>query len=552
MRCLRHSTFLILALTIASAGAFAQPDPSPGDATFLVFVRGHQVGLERISLARTAAGWEFKGSGRLAAPFDLTTRNYEMRYGPDWQPIDFVLAATYRGQPVSLTTSFSLTMAISEINEGGQRSVKTDEISARAAVLPANFFAAYEALAVRLAGATEGATLRAYLATQADVAVQVRRVSEQKIQTPGGAVAIKRYAITLHRPESPLEIDVWVDGRQRLARLDIPSASIVVSRQDISSVMARAETHHNPGDENVTMPAQGFTLAGTITRPTTAAGPWPAVVLVGSSGVQDRDEATARVPIFGQLAGSLADAGILALRYDKRGIGQSGGRAEAATLDDYAEDLRAVVRFLRERKDINRNRIVVAGYADGGWTALQAAAKDDDIRGLVLLAAIGLSGADYTREQQRRELERLGLSDTERQARIELQERIITAAGTGAGWETVPPEIRTQAETAWFRSFLSFDPARVMTKVEQPVLVLSAERDTEVPANHAERLEGAARGRKKARPTEAVRLAGLNHLLVPAKTGLADEYPELADQPVSPEVAKAIANWMAAAVTLRK
>ena len=45
------------------------------------------------------------------------------------------------------------------------------------------------------------------------------------------------------------------------------------------------------------------------------------------------------------------------LRYDKRGVGQSGGRVEAATMADYAEDARAAVRMLSARKDIDRRRI---------------------------------------------------------------------------------------------------------------------------------------------------------------------------------------------------
>ena len=67
------------------------------------------------------------------------------------------------------------------------------------------------------------------------------------------------------------------------------------------------------------------------------------------------------------------------LRYDKRGVGQSGGRPEAATLADYAEDLRAAVRFLGGRKDVDRRRIAVVGYGEGGPVALIAASKEDRI-----------------------------------------------------------------------------------------------------------------------------------------------------------------------------
>ena len=105
----------------------------------------------------------------------------------------------------------------------------------------------------------------------------------------------------------------------------------------------------------------------------------PAVVLVGGSGPTDRDGIAYGIPILGQIAGALADAGYIVVRYDKRGIGQSGGRAESASLADYAEDLRAAVKMLADRKDVDPKRIAVVGHSEGGDVALMAAAKDKRI-----------------------------------------------------------------------------------------------------------------------------------------------------------------------------
>ena len=72
------------------------------------------------------------------------------------------------------------------------------------------------------------------------------------------------------------------------------------------------------------------------------------------------------------------------MRYDKRGYGQSGGRAESATIQDYAEDVRAVVRWLLQRKDVDPKRIAVVGHSEGAWVALLAASRERRIgaRGL--------------------------------------------------------------------------------------------------------------------------------------------------------------------------
>ena len=90
-------------------------------------------------------------------------------------------------------------------------------------------------------------------------------------------------------------------------------------------------------------------------------------------------------PIFGQLAAGLADAGYLVVRYDKRGVGQSGGRPESAGLEQYSDDVRTMVEYLERRNDVNDDRIIVLGHGEGGWIALLAAARENEIDALALL-----------------------------------------------------------------------------------------------------------------------------------------------------------------------
>ena len=53
-----------------------------------------------------------------------------------------------------------------------------------------------------------------------------------------------------------------------------------------------------------------------------------------------------------------------------------------------------------------------------------------------------------------------------------------------------------------------------------------------------------ARQRKNAPPVETVKIAGVNHLLVPATTGEVDEYARLTDRHVSPAVTEALVVWL--------
>ena len=138
-------------------------------------------------------------------------------------------------------------------------------------------------------------------------------------------------------------------------------------REDAASVALRPETIRNPTDADATIPANGFNLAGTLTTPPGVAGRLrhPTVVLVGGAAPGDRDQVISEIPVFAQIARGLAETGHLVLRYDRRGVGQSGGRIESATIADYADDMGSAVRWLAKRDDVDKRRIVVAGYGDG-------------------------------------------------------------------------------------------------------------------------------------------------------------------------------------------
>ena len=175
--------------------------------------------------------------------------------------------------------------------------------------------------------------------------------------------------------------------------------------------------------------------------------------------------------------------------------------------------------------------------------ALLAATRSEDIKAVVTIAAPGTKGTDLVLEQQRQALEGLEISDDERQRRVDLQKQIMNAVITGQGWEGVPEATRKQADTAWFRSVLQWDPEPVVRKVDQPLLILHGALDKQVPVANAELLNGLAAKRKKG-PGTLTLVPGINHLLVPAKTGEVSEYGSLSAERVSPLVATQIAEWL--------
>ena len=114
------------------------------------------------------------------------------------------------------------------------------------------------------------------------------------------------------------------------------------------------------------------------------AGPFPAVVLVHGSGLMTRSSQRG-------ITDPLVPEGVAALRYDKRGVGESGGTYtgvstanSAGVLSQLAGDAVAGARFLTRLAIIDSTRIGIAANSQGGWIAPLAASQSSLISFLLI------------------------------------------------------------------------------------------------------------------------------------------------------------------------
>jgi pimeloyl-ACP methyl ester carboxylesterase len=425
-----------------------------------------------------------------------------MVYGPTGAPLRLRTEARLKDQPLIVDTTVADGKARNAVTQGETATEVTHPIAADAIFLPNNVFAAAQGLAYRVNALPAGAKFALYVAPQAQVIATLSAVADERMQTAAGMFELRRHAIDIDNAGTPMVLLLWAEkATGRMVRYSITAAGVDVVREDLTSVFTREVKEFRENDQTLLIPALGFNIGATVSRPAGKAAPGkkdknveklPAVVLVGGSGNIDRDTIAFGVPVMGQLAGHLADAGYLVVRYDKRGVGQSGGRAESATLSDYADDVLSVVKWLREQKDVDDKRIVVVGHSEGGAVALLAATRTGDLRAIVAIAAPGVKGSELVLEQQRTALDGLKLAADEKQRRVDLQKQVMNAVITGQGWDGIPEAMRKQADTAWFRSFLMWDPAPVMKKVDEPLLILHGALDKQVPLQNAEVLNGLA------------------------------------------------------------
>jgi dipeptidyl aminopeptidase/acylaminoacyl peptidase len=202
--------------------------------------------------------------------------------------------------------------------------------------------------------------------------------------------------------------------------------------------------------ENVTVPTpRGYTLAGTLTLPRGASRshPAPAIVTISGTGPQDRDEYLGLVGYrpFRQIADSLGRRGIAVLRMDDRGVGQSGGTFKGTTHQEFAEDARAGLAYLRTRKEIDTTRLGLVGHSEGAIDAPIVAVQEPSLRALVLLAgdARPLRGAVQS------QLENMARHNTK-----------LTAAQQDSALAAVPRVLDSIAKVdRYMAGMMSYDPS---------------------------------------------------------------------------------------------
>jgi len=541
-----HCTCVFLLGLSGLAAAQPQTASTQPATGYLVFVRGNPLGREAVTVNRDQNGITIRSQGRMLAPLNVTVRSAEFRYRSDWTPTSFSLDATVNDNLLQLKTTFADGRAATEGIAPGQPVSVAHPVAPRTLIHANGVFASYVALARRLFDdSEEGAEFRIYVVPQVEISVRVKAIHRERMQIGTSVFDVRRYELVYANPSGEVATNLITNDEGGLVRVNIPADSLDIVREDVASSTSRTQIHSNPGDEAVIIPAVGFNIGATLTRPKSAPGSKLAtVILLAGSGVSDRDGVVQGVPTLAQLAASIAESGMMAVRYDKRGNGQSGGRSESATLTDFAEDVRAVVRWLEKRPDVDPKRIAVVGHSEGAWVGLLAAARERKIAAVVSIAGPSGTGAELVLEQQRHTLDQLKLPAEERDKRIALQQQIHSAVLTGKGWETVPPQLRKEADTPWFQSLLTFDPAKVIEDVRQPLLFVHGALDRQVPVEHVERLSDLARKESKSKSIDVVVVRGVNHLLVPAVTGEVNEYGTLPDRNVSKDIAMAVTDWL--------
>ena len=337
------------------------------------------------------------------------------------------------------------------------------------------------------------------------------------------------------------EMRLQVDPTGRVLGAAVPSQNLTVMRLDSVAASrlrmttvdysAPPDANHMAEDVAIRAPA-GHSLGATLTKPKSTAGRLPVAITISGSGLQDRDETIAGVTgyrPFRQIAEALAARGIATLRFDDRGTGASTGNGATATSADFADDVRAIIAFLRGRPDIDPNRIVLIGHSEGGLIAPMVAAGDSLLRGIALLAGPAQSGRTIIHYQQRFAVE----NDTS-----------IRPANREPALQRARTQLDSIARTnPWLRFFLDYDPLTTAARVRIPVLILQGETDRQVTADQAPVLAAAFRNARNQNVAIHV-LPQVNHLFLEDPSGSPGGYAGLPSKRIPDSILSLLTDWV--------
>jgi len=328
-----------------------------------------------------------------------------------------------------------------------------------------------------------------------------------------------------------------------LSELSISSAQTKV--QNVAPGTNAAATAFSA--EPITVKTPTATLYGTLELPRSHRRV-PVVLIIAGSGPTDRDGNSPMLPgpnnSLKLLAEALAERGIASVRYDKRGIGETGKamqlaaektktpvREEDLNFENFIDD--AVSWGKQLRADRRFSSLTVLGHSEGSLIGMVAAQRMG-AHAYVSIAGAGRPIQQIILEQVKPQLPPDVLKTTE---------DILTQLTAGKTVASVPPALMILFRPSvqpYLISWLKYDPAKEIAKLHIPVLIVQGTTDIQASLLDAKSLAGA-------NPAATLLIIdGMNHVF---KTVPAERDKQMASYsdptlPVAPDLIKGISSFV--------
>ncbi len=533
------------------------------------------VGEETFKLWRTPAGEVLSSTVELDVQNTAISMHQTLRFAGS-QPRNYDLDVEVPGGTQRVTAAFSADEVVLSLSAGPTDRQQTLTPDSPVFVLDNNVISHYVWLyrqlragddAARQAG-TDLVLSGSALVPQAMTALPLRVQAPVAVtlQAPGRAELVPARRYTLQFGDQ--QIRLYAQG-DTVFGVEFAAQDALAYHSDLfpdgfsASEETPASTTLPAGvvERDVSFDSGAVTLAGTLARPADDGGPYPAVLMLHGSGPVDRDENAPGLAlnVFRELAHRLARAGAASLRYDKRGVGQSGGDFAKAGMHDLLDDARAGLDWLKSRPEVDPARVYVLGHSEGGILAPILAAEGG-LDGIVVISGAAVHPLDWIILEQTQLIRQASDTPPEQIERELEQTRafIEFVKGSEGDWEDfsyeqIKQRLPSMTEASfeankasisltWYRQHFAHDPAATLGQVDVPVLIVQGEKDLQVPPAEAERMHDALEEAGNGAVTLHL-LPDLNHLLRHHPEAPNMRYRHV-DEPVDPRVLELVAGWV--------
>ena len=253
-------------------------------------------------------------------------------------------------------------------------------------------------------------------------------------------------------------------------------------------------------EETVKIKTDNGKLMGSLLTPETKQ-PTPVVLIIPGSGPTDRDGNSMMIQAnaYRYLAQQLAENGIASLRYDKRGIGESSkAKLEEGELrfETMVNDVIHGIEYLKKKHEFKS--IVLLGHSQGSLLGILAAQKEP-VNGFISVSGAG------------RSIDHILLDQIEAQSPNYKTEskKILDSLKKGKLVEDFSPALQSifrKSIQPFLISWIKYDPAQEISKVEVPRLIIQGGHDIQVATEEAQLLS-------KQTNSDAVIIEDMNHVL---------------------------------------
>lgn len=223
------------------------------------------------------------------------------------------------------------------------------------------------------------------------------------------------------------------------------------------------------------------------------------VIFIQGSGPTDRNgnSPMARNDGMKKIARQLAENGIASYRFDKRIFKMNQYKIQEKDLrfEDFVNDVENIISYFKEKNQFKH--IIISGHSEGSLIGMLAAKDKADA--FISLAGAGEPIDTIIVEQIKKQAPPLAEN-----AKTAFEE--MRANGQTSNYNPMLESIFRASVQPFMLSWMNYDPAQEIAKLNIPVLIINGTNDIQVETKEAEML-------KKAKPdAELVLIDNMNHI----------------------------------------